>query len=1104
MPFSLRRLSCSLGLWLLAAAPLAAQQATVTITGRVETDEKVPIPGAVVQVVGIPFSTITRGDGRYTLTIPATRLTPGSTINLTARAISYKPRTGALVVDGNQLGLDFTLPPNPLQLNEIVVTGAGTESEVAKLGNVRNNVDSTAIQRSNETNIVSALAAKAPNVEVTSTSGDPGASSSIRIRGINTLSGAGDPLFVIDGIPVDNSTFSTADLDPFQTAQGGSSAPNRASDINPADIESIEILKGASAGAVYGARAGQGVVLITTKRGHQGQGVSYSLHSSAGFNQVTKTPALQRKFGQGEAGLSDACATADVTADPSFLDCSASRYSWGPALAPGTKTYDHSKELFQDGFTTDNTLTISGGGERTTFYLSAGLSHQVGTIKGPNNRYNKQSFRLKGDQRINDRLTIGANVAYTSAQGDFVQKGSNFSGVGVGSWRTPPEFNNQPYLDPLSGLHRSYRFPHPSVLSGGQSRGYDNPYFIANRAVSTTDADRIIGGITLNYVATSWLRFNYSLGIDYSGDNRLQGLPQTSSNGPDPLGQVIKANLTRTQIDHNLTATASFKLSQKAGGTVTLGQNLNSRNFRQLGVIGNALTAPQPFTLGNTASQDAPSDVENKLRIEGYFGQGTLDLFDQLYLKAGLRYDGSSTFGQANRRNWFPSAQASWLFTNATGTPGNVITIGKARLAYGQAGKEPDPYLTTSTFVAGGKFTDPYSVNENASQRGVGGLFSSTVRPATGLKPERTREIEAGLDLGLFGDHADLSFTWYHRKTNDVILFTPLPPSTGYTVEASNGATIRNAGTELVLNVRPIVTRDFNWEVGFNFGTNRSRVLALRGVDPVDGHINYGGNGGFGTAYTQINKPLGIFRDYDFVRCGRGITDINGVAFDVDASCSAQGIKNHALYIDDGTFSTTGLPGFPVPDYSTTRVMGDPNPKWTGGLRNTFRWKKFTLSSLLDIRHGGQVYNGTRYALINFGTGKDTELRGRTVTFGKDYFRGYKVDGPGAGTAATLSEDFFRYDYGFAVGTGFYEDGSFVKLREITLGYTLDGDFIRQTLGFSSVDVRVSGRNLHTWTNYTGVDPETNLVGAETGARGIDWFNNPQSRSFLFSLTLNR
>lgn len=1100
LPFRLRILS-ALAALALGTVPVGAQQVAVTISGTVRTEDDAGIPGAIVQVIGLPFSTVTRSDGRYALTIPATRITPGQTIRIQARAISYKPFVATLTLDQDALTQDFRLAANPLQLGEIVVTGAGTESDVAKLANVRNNVDSGLIARSNETNIVSALAGKAPNVEIISTAGDPGASSSIRIRGANTLGGAGDPLFVVDGVPIDNSTFSTADLDPFQTAQGGSSAPNRASDINPADIESVEILKGAAAGAIYGSRAGQGVVLITTRRGRQGQGVSYSFRSTMGINQITATPSLQRSFGQGESGLADPCVTADPVADPTFRDCDATRYSWGPALASGARTFDHGREMFKDGFTTDNTITLAGGSERTTFYLSAGLAHQGGTVLGPNNSYDKMSFRLKGEQRVTDRLTIGANVAYTNAQGEFVQKGSNFSAVGVGAWRTPPDFDNSVYLDPVTGMHRSYRFPNPSLTSDSLSRGYDNPYFIASRAVSTSDADRIIGGLTASLVANSWLRFNYSLGVDHSGDNRLQGLPQASSNGPDALGQVIKANLTRTQVDHNLTATANYRLNQKVSGTLTVGQNLNSRVFKRLGVIGNALIAPAPFSLGNTSSQDAPNDLETQIRTEGYFGQATADVADQLFLKAGIRYDGSSTFGRQQLRNWFPSAGAAWQFTNATGAFGDKITYGKLRAAYGEVGTEPAPYLTTVTFVAGGKFTDPFSVAIGASERGVGGLFSSTVKPAVGLKPERTKELELGADVALFKDYADLSFTWYRRRSDDVILSVPVPASTGYTLESANGAAIRNSGTEWMLNIRPITRRDLSWEVGFQVATNRSMVLALKGVDPNGGYVGYGGNGGFGTANVMIGQRVGVFRDYDFVRCGRGITDINGTAIDVDAACG--NAPAGALYIDDGTFSSTGQPGFPVPDYSTTRVMGHPEPDWTGSLRNTFRYKKWTFSGLLDIRHGGQVYNGTRYALIHFGTAKATAQRGQTVTFGDDYFKGEKVAGPGAGTPATLSEEFFRYDYGFAVGTGFYEDGSFVKLREISVGYTLDSPFI-QRVGFSSVDIRVSGRNLHTWTKYTGVDPETNLVGAETGARGIDWFNNPQVRSYLISITLNR
>jgi hypothetical protein len=697
---------------------------------------------------------------------------------------------------------------------------------------------------------------------------------------------------------------------------------------------------------------------------------------------------------------------------------------------------------------------------------------------------------------------VGANIAYTSARGEFVQKGSNFSAVGVGAWRTSPEYNNKQYLDPVTGMHRAYRLPHPSVASAGISRGYDNPYFIANEAVSTADADRIIGGINLGVTANSWLRFNYTLGVDYSGDNRLQGLPQASSNGPDAYGQVIRANLTAIQWDHNLTATANYNISPNASGSVTLGQNLNSREYNRLGTIGNALIAPTPYTLGNTASQDAPIDYQSTIRMEGYFAQATMDLYQQLYLKGGLRYDGSSTFGNEQMRNWFPSIGAAWQFTNLTGNLNNNLTYGKARASYGEVGTEPAPYLTTVTYVAGGKFTDPYGVAIGASEGGIGGLYTSTVLPAKGLRPERTKELELGTDLGLIRNYADLSFTWYNRRSVDVILDVPRASSSGYTLESANGAELTNKGTEWMLNIRPVTNRNMSLELGFQLGTNRSMVEKLQGVGP-GGYLSYGGNGGFGTANVQVGQPVGVFRDYDYVRCGRGVILDDGSpgGYDVDANCG--NAPKGALYIDDGTFSSTGLAGFPVPDYSTTRVMGDPNPDWTGSFIPTFRYKKWTFSGLLDIRKGGQVYNGTRYALIHFGTAKETNRRGDDVVFGDTYFKNEKVAGPGAGQTATLSEEFFRYDYGFAVGTGFYEDGSFVKLREISVGYTATEPWVR-SIGLSSIDIRVAGRNLHTWTDYKGVDPETNLVGAETGARGIDWFNNPQTRSWIISLTLNR
>jgi TonB-linked SusC/RagA family outer membrane protein len=1090
---------------LLGLAGRGTAQQPTTITGHVNREDGTALAGATVAIPSLGIGTTSRADGSYGLLVPPDRV-QGQTVAVTAKAIGFKPQTVEISLTEGPIAQDFGLATNPLQLGEIVVTGAGTVIEVEKLGSVRNSVDSSLITRSNELNVVTALSAKAPNVEVTSTSGDPGASSSIRIRGANTLGSTGEPLFVVDGVPVDNSTITTGSFDGTGFGgQQGTSSPNRASDINPGDIESVEILKGAAAGSIYGARAGQGVILITTKRGHPGA-TTYSLNSTLSLNDVHRFPALQHTYGQG-----DVDSLGVIQSDPCVpggeIDCEGTGDSWGPALAPGTPTFDHAREMFRTGVTTDNNLTISGGNDRTAFYLSGSYSNQTGTFVGPQNSYKRYSFRLKGSHRVRDNFTVGGNVAYSNTDGRFIQKGSNFSGVMLGAWRSPPEFDNRVYLDPVTGLHRSYRFPNPSASSFNLSRGYDNPFFTANVPVSTAIADRVFGNVSLEYVPRPWLRFNYTLGVDYSGDDRLQGQPQTSSNIPDPLGQVVKVNLVTQQVDHNLTGTASYKLSPSLGGSFTLGQNLNTRSVRQIGGVGNALLAPEPFTLTNTASQLPPIDNETKVRIEGYFGQGTLDISDQLFLKAGVRYDGASTFAQDNLRSWYPSASAAWQFTKQTGDLGGKLTYGKLRAAYGEVGTQPNPYLTVFTFLSGGSFQDGWGDNLTASQNGFGGLFSDTTR-ATQLKPERTREFELGADLGLFNDVADMSFTWYHRTSKDVILTLPVPASTGFVNVASNGAEIRNVGTEWTLNVRPITRRDFSWDLGFLFSTNRNRVVSLAGAQ----FVSYGGVGGFALSVAEVGQPVGAFRDYDYIRCGRGISILDGTGAEVsvDDLCGAAANSQHALFLNDGTFSNTGGDagagaGYPLlePD---SRIIGDPNPKWTGSIRSGLRFGKISVSTLFDIRHGGLVYNGTRGALNAIGTSKESgDLRGKSVVFGQDFMPG-AVAGPGVGTSAVLDQNWFQNYYSTFtfLGQPFYESASFVKLREVSVGYSFTGGFVSRGLGLSSMDVRIAGRNLAVWTPYTGADPETNLSGADTGARGIDWFNNPQTRSFVFSVTLNR
>ena len=1069
---ALRRLVFAIGaLALLPAVVVAQQQEPASITGRVRNQDGVPLAYVDIRIPELNAGVITRDNGVYTIVIPAARVT-GQRVTITARVLGYKSQSAEITLRPGSITQDFALVANPLQIGEVVVTGAGTVAAAEKLGNVRNHVDSTQITRSNEKNVIEALAGKAPNVEVVGQSGEPGASSFIRIRGPKTIRGTGQPLIVVDGTPIDNTTNTT------ESFLAGTASPNRASDLNPNDIANVEILKGAAAAAIYGARAGQGVVLITTKSGAAGP-TRYTLRSTTSVDEVNKRIPLQTSYGQGTGGAAATC---------SAPGCRPTPLSWGPALS-GVPVYDHWSELFHTGYSLDNDLTVSGGSERTQFYLSGAYLHHNGTIVGPDNWYDRATLRLKASHRLLDNLTLQGNVAYSDVRADFVQKGSDISGLLLGGMRTPPDFNNLPYLDSTTGLQRSYRYPRPTATSATLSRGYDNPMFVLNRQANTQNVGRTFGNVTANYLPWRWLQVNYTLGADYSGDERLVGLPQSSS--AFPTGQVTTATFTTYQIDHNLAATASYQVNPDITGTVTLGNNLSVRNFRQIFVVGNGLIAPQPFKLENTVDRNPPSTTETDIHTVGLFGQTTLDLWSQLYLTAGVRRDGSSTFGQNNRWAWFPKASVAWEFTKYLNQPSSVfrslqgplsfLSFGKARLAYGQTGQEPGAYQTIATYSTGSFGDGGWGPSLTPTQAGFGGLSTDGTKPQNNLKPERTKEFEGGVDLGLFKDRADVHFTYYRDNSSDVIFLAPLPPTTGFTSQAQNAAKILNVGYEVSLNVRAVQTANLTWEIGGQWATNDNRVTDLSGAQFVDLPGAFAGAPGAAV----LKSRVGVLRGNDFARCG--IT--------AGISCAA-GTPAGALYI--------GANGFPVLD-PQIRVIMDPFPGWTSSVRTAVRYRKWSLSGLLDIKHGGQVWNGTKGALYNFGTHLDTDIRGKTRTFGKDFMPG-PVGGPGAGTPVVIDQAWFTgLGSGFGpVASQFIENGGFTKLRELSVGYIFDGAWVDRLFSLGSIEVQVAGRNLKTWTKYTGIDPETNLGGAEVGLRGVDYFNNPQTRSFVFTVTLNR
>ncbi|HWL40003.1 MAG TPA: TonB-dependent receptor, partial [Gemmatimonadaceae bacterium] len=636
----------------------------------------------------------------------------------------------------------------------------------------------------------------------------------------------------------------------------------------------------------------------------------------------------------------------------------------------------------------------------------------------------------------------------------------------------------------------------------------DNPFFILNSPGNRSELGRFIGNVNMDYNPLGWLAVKYTLGGDYYNDWRLEALPQSSSSFP--TGRVVRMDINNLEIDHNLIATASRSWSDNFASTLTLGQNLNSRRLRMVNVLGTALNAPAPLTLQNTLSYQ-PFENRTLQHIESYFAQATTDIYDQLYLTLGIRNDGFSTFGASKRRHNFPKASAAWVFTNALGNTEQTgaFSYGKLRVAYGETGREPTVYGTVNAFAQTVVFGSGYGDLINTSQSGQGGLTTSLIKGNDNLKPERSRENEYGLDLGFLDQRVDLSLTHYNKRSTDVILTSPLSAAaTGYIRQFANAAVVTNRGEEIVLNLRPLQSERLSWDIGVNYGRNRNNVVSLAGAEFVNFN-NEGFTGAIGSATQGVG--VGVVRGLDFARCGRGLVfdfDGDGVADDIDALCRLTpggngSFVNGALFI--------GADGLPVVD-PTDRVIANPNPKYSMGFSSAVRFGKLTLSGSADVRRGLEVWNGTRGILLRFGTHEETLVRERTGTFGKDWATDKypHVAGPGAGTVAFANaidwQNWFDGEGGGFGNTGeqFTEDAGFVKLRELSLSYTLDQDWLRDRLNFSSIDIRVAGRNLKTWTKYKGLDPEANLGGAEWLTQGTDYFNNPQTRSFVLSFSLNR
>jgi len=1084
---------------LCTAAPAFGQNPTI-VSGKVVAATGQPLPEVSVSIPELQLGVTTKGDGTFSFAVSAER-GAGRTVTLSARLVGYHQGEAQITLTPGPVTHNFELGLNPLQLGVVVVTGQGTTSTTEQLGTARSNVTPVEIQKSNESSIITSLAAKAPGVNVSQSSGQPGVSTYIQLRGLTTLTaGDGQPLIVVDGMPVDNSIQDTPGFAPGKdaAANGGPQVTNRAMDINPDDVENVEILKGAAAGAIYGSRAGQGVILITTKHGHSGQ-THYTAKSSTSWDHVSNLPYLQTEFGMGGGGKLFSCGSTPNCSPPGR------GASWGGIIPAGTPIYDHADEMFTTGHVIDEALTASGGNDKTTFFLSGAYNLNRGMIVGPNNSYGRTSLRFNGSHQMAPDLRVSADLAFAASNGAMLNSSNNVSSLLLGAWRSPSNFSNLPFLDPANGLPRSTRFENPTAQSYSLSRIYDNPFFVAYEQKNTSNVARTFGDVKADYQPLAWLRVNEQLGADYSNDERLYSLPWTSGGSAGLTGNgnvapgAVNAGFTKNwSVDQTLSTTATHTFSRNFDGSLTVGNNINIREYNTQASVGNGLTAPQPITLGNTSIAVPPVVFTSDIRLASFFGQAQGTMWHQLTLTAALRDDGASTFGPNKQFALFPKGSVAWNVIRDGENGNNILTSVKLRTAYGESGTQPKPYVLGSTFAAQA-FNDGFSTPlPTSSINGQGGLASNPFLPNPNLTTERQKEWEMGTDIAFLRSFGDVSFTYYRETTIGAIFPVSVPSFGGYSTEYENAANLWNHGFEIALNLRPIQTRLLSWDVGVNWARNRSQITSLpKGVQYVD----IGGTGGLGiTGAAVVGQQAPVYYGDDFVRCGRGVI-LNGQNIDkVGGECL--GAKKGALYIDGS--------GYAQLDAGNQYVIGDPNRNWIGALHTGIRVQKLSLSALLDVQNGGDSYNGTSMALNYFGTSYDSwyyRQPGRTVKFGQNYLvTSAGAAGEGVGKAVSLDQSWFQNAGGVFSGPNSYaiQHSGFAKLREISVAYTLDMPAIQRVTTFSSIEVRLSGRNLHTWTSYKGIDPETSILGSASPLRGIDYFNIPQDRSYVISFTLNR
>lgn len=1071
-------------LFLLALAIGVIQGAAqvTTVRGIVTTEEDgEPVIGASVIVKGTSLGTVTDVNGRFELSgLPpsATRLLI-SYISLMAKEVAIAPQ------------VSVTLKSDTHLLDEVVVTALGISREKKALGYTAQEVKQNALVQGKDNNLLNSLSGKIAGVRITNTQGDVG-SSRIVIRGETSIAGENQPLFIVDGIPVDNSQ--------LNARSSGRDFKNAIADLNPEDIKTLTVLKGPNAAALYGARAAHGAIVITTKGGDKRQkGIGITLHSSTQVSFVATLPEFQNLFGQGAGGRFSYVDGKGAGVNDGVDE------SWGPRLDIGllipqfdspldadgnrvaTSWVSHPnnvRDYFRMGISTNNGISIARGDDKYQFRVGYNYEKQVSIV--PDAGTNKTNISLNTDYHLAKWIVVGATANYIVYTAPSLPGSATPSGSNVRS--------NSPMLQFLwFGRQVDTNSLKADYTRNWNSSYYDNPFWSASYNTQSQERHRLIGDLHAEFRLTDGLNVRFRTSTDWYNDRRKSKVKWGSAGAGSPYGSYAEDAYTVKENNTEVLATYIKQLNKNWGIDALLGFNVRNKQYENNYQAAPRLAVADLYTLTNSRDPLTSSNDFYRLRQYGLYGSIQLDYRRWAFLNITGRNDWSSTLPVDNNSYFYPSVTASVLLSEAFGWRSKAVNYLKIRGGWSQVGADANPYQLATVF------TSETAFNGNPLQS------SSTIGMNSNLKPENTSSIEAGFEAAFWDNRLYLDFTYYKTDSRNQILKLATTAASGYTSQVRNAGHIRNRGYEIQLGAVPIQTsKGFRWNLDLNYGANSSKVVKLD-------------DEGLITSYQLYSSGIQILASV-----GEAYGTLFGTSYVRDA--------NGNVVVD-----ANGLPKIST----TNKTLGKFTPDWTGGISNTFSYRSLSLSFLIDASVGGSIFSNTNK------TGKYTGVLANTLS-GRDAEHGglwYYTDAMGNNVrlpespSYSVSSDGLYYAQVNGQSTRVYQDGimvegvtesgskneevvsaekyyhriysiaeanvydaSYVKLREVALSYRLPRLWT-QKLHLQEASVTLTGRNL--WTIYKSVpniDPESALT---TGnAQGVEAYSLPTTRSFGVNLSV--